>query len=194
MKELNLYKIKEMALDSGRAVYSAQQLANLLAKPKNIAKVYLWRLVQKGLSKKLFRGRVSFIDDDYIIASQLSEPCYISLSSALLFHGLVRQVPRYVECVTSKNSRNYNSLGVIYHKIPPALMYGYAKLRKAQSYIFVAEPEKAVIDSLYLNQITGKAARELLPNLDFGKLEGYAMRFNGRGANKLRKWLHAQKK
>ena len=44
MKELTLYKIKEMALNSGRAVYSTSQLSNLIGKSYPVSSVYLKRL------------------------------------------------------------------------------------------------------------------------------------------------------
>lgn len=189
MEKLNLYKIKEMALKSNRAVYSIQQLANLIKKPKKIAKVYLSRLVEKGLAKKILRGRISFVNDEYVIASQLLEPCYISLSSALLFHEMIQQVPRDIECVSPKNSRRYIEHGVVYHKIHPSLFYGYEKYSKSNSYIFVADPEKAVIDGVYLNLLPANILDDILNKLDKGKLKKYISRFKGRGKEKLRRVL-----
>ena len=189
MEKLNLYKIKEMALKSNRAVYSIQQLANLIKKPKTIAKVYLSRLVEKGLAKKILRGKISFVDDEYVIASQLLEPCYISLSSALLFHEIIQQVPRDIECVSSKNSRRYIKQGITYHKIPPSLFYGYEKYSKGNSYIFVANPEKAVVDGVYLNLIPTNIIDDILNKLDKSKLKRYVSRFKGRGKGKLKRML-----
>ena len=133
MEKLNLYKIKEMALRRKRAVYSVQQLANLIGKPKTIAKVYLSRLVEKGLAKRILRGKITFVDDDHVVASQLLEPCYISLMSALLFHELINQVPKQVECVSPRNSRRYPEHGVIYHKIPASLFFGYERYQKSNT-------------------------------------------------------------
>lgn len=186
MEKLNLYKIRDLALKSGRAVFSIQQLANLIGKPKSVAKVYASRMVKKGLAKRLLRGRISFVDDDFVVASQLMEPSYISLNSALLFHGIVQQVPASIECVTPKNSRRHVKLGIVYHKIPPRLLFGYKKYRKAGSYIFVAEPEKALLDGIYLNVFRKGMVAELIKKMDRKKLEKYAAAFTGRGAKKAR--------
>ncbi len=105
---MNIYQIRELALKSGRAVYTAQQLANLINKPKSIATVYLQRLVRKGLAKKILRGRITFSEDDAVIAAQLIEPSYISFYSALAFHNLVKQVPRNTECATTKKKLQEN--------------------------------------------------------------------------------------
>src|SRR3989344_748626 len=106
MKQLSLYKIRDLSLESGRAVFSVQQLSNLIGKSRAVATVYSNRLVRKGLAFRVLKGKISFIDDDFIVATQLIEPSYISLDSALLFHGIITQVPKSVECVTTKNSLN----------------------------------------------------------------------------------------
>lgn len=189
MKNLNLYKIKEMALKSKMAVYSIQQLANLIGKPKSVANVYASRLVNKGMAKKLLQGKITFIDDDQIIASQLIEPAYISLSSALLFYNMITQVPTHIECVTPKNSIRYKDLGVVYHKIPSSLFFGYDRFRKGESYILIADREKALVDAVYLNLVPKTMIQELVNSLDKNKLERYIKRFRGRGRKKLERWL-----
>lgn len=189
MERTNLYKIRDLALASGSAVFSVAQLANLIGKPKAVAAVYSSRLARKGLAKRLLRGKISFVDDDFVIATQLLSPSYISLSSALLFHELVQQVPAQVECVTTVNRRDYPKLGISYHKIPPTLFFGYSKYDKSGSYMFVADKEKAVIDSVYLNRFPEGSLHEILPKLDAGKLKEHIRRFKGRGRKKLENWL-----
>jgi predicted transcriptional regulator of viral defense system len=185
----NIYEIKERAIKSGRVVFSVAQLANLMGKPKSTAKVYMHRMVKKGIAKKLMRGKISFSEDDYAIASQLVEPSYISLDSALLFHELIMQVPASTECVTTKNAIRYRGLGISYHRISPRLFYGYKKQRRGDTYAFMAEAEKALIDAVYLNAIAKKHARELAGKMDGRKLKEYIARFQGRGKKKLVEWL-----
>ena len=189
MKELNIYKIRDLALNSKRAVYSIQQLSNLIKKPKRIAKVYASRIVRKGLASKPMRGRLAFVDDLYVMATQLIEPSYISLFSSLNFHGLMTQVPRDIECVTPKNSRCFETLGIVYHKIPPSLFYGYEKYAKAGSYVFVADPEKAVVDGVYLNALPENMMTEVVERMDRRKLEMYVRRYEGHGRKKLERCL-----
>ncbi|MEW6528333.1 MAG: hypothetical protein AB1391_00440 [Candidatus Micrarchaeota archaeon] len=189
MKKTNLYEIKEMAKRAGRALYSIQQLANLINKPKTIAKVYSTRLTKKGLAEKVLRGKISFTSDNFVIASQLIEPSYISLFSALLFHQLIKQVPKNVQCVTTTNSREYNSLGIKYYKIPSRLFYGYKKYKKDFSYIIVADPEKAIIDAIYLDTTSKDVVKEIYNDLDKKKLNEYLERFYGWGKKKISEWL-----
>jgi predicted transcriptional regulator of viral defense system len=190
MKRISLYEIRDKALKSKRAVYSVQQLANLIGKSKDIAKVYMSRLVKKGLARKIIRGRITFVDDSYVIAAQIYEPSYISLVSALLFHEMIQQVPKNIECVSPKNSRRYVDEGIVYHKIPPSLYYGYERYKKSGSYIFVADPEKAVIDGIYLNLLPKNIVKDILQRIDKDKMKGYVSRFKGRGKKKLERILY----
>lgn len=48
LKGLSVYEIRDMALKSGRSVFSPQQLSNLIGRPKPIATVYMNRLVVRG--------------------------------------------------------------------------------------------------------------------------------------------------
>lgn len=185
MKELALYQIRDLALESGRAVFSMQQLSNLIGKKKAICTVYASRLVEKGLAVRVLKGKISFEKDDFIIAAQLVEPSYISLGSALLFHGITRQVQKYIECVTTKNSFRFKKLAIIYHKIPAQLFFGFKKHAKGNSYAMVAEPEKALLDGLYLNIFSKKDLTELSKKTDLQKLRGFVRKFRGRGRKKL---------
>lgn len=178
MKETNLYEIKEQAINSGRMVFDSLSLSNLIGKKREIAKVYISRLAKAGLAKKLIRGKISFTDDEYIIATQLFEPCYISLLSALNFHGLVQQISKNIQCINPKNTRTYPDLGVEYHKISGKLFFGYKTYKKGDSYIFVAGKEKAVLDGLYLGQIEESFLKEVFNQLDTKILLEYSKKFS----------------
>jgi predicted transcriptional regulator of viral defense system len=93
---MKIYGIRDNALYSGRLVYRTRQLAKLVGVPDSHAKVYAYRLVQKCMAWRLSRGSISFTHDTFIIASQLIEPSYVSMHSALYLRGLIDQVPSIV--------------------------------------------------------------------------------------------------
>jgi predicted transcriptional regulator of viral defense system len=47
------------------------------------------RLVNNRLTTRLINGNISFIKDNFLIASQLISPSYISMNSALLYHNII---------------------------------------------------------------------------------------------------------
>ncbi len=185
MEKTSLYRIRDAAINSRRAVFSAQQLSNLTGRPRPIAKVYLSRLVKAQLAQRLVRGKISFVDDNYVEATQMIEPSYVSLDSALLFHGIIQQIQASVECVTPINSIRFKSLGIIYHKVPKSLFFGYSRHERMGSYVFVAELEKAFIDGLYLNRYGLSDLLEHASSLDIRKLATLSTRFDGRGSHKI---------
>ncbi len=185
MKEVSVYQIRETALGTGRAVFSVQQLSNLIGKSRAVSTVYLSRLVKKGLASRLMKGKISFVEDDFVIATQLLEPSYVSLDSALLMHGIIKQVPNMVECVTTKNSVRYKELGIVYHKLPGSMFSGYRRESKGSSYFFLAEPEKAFIDGIYLNFYSMDDIVEHLDRLDLEEMRKMACALRVRGAIKI---------
>lgn len=189
MKELSLFKIRDMALNSGVSVYNSQEFSNLINKNRNISLVYMNRLVKNGLATRLINGRISIIEDDFIIASQLVSPAYISLNSALLFHNISYQVPEYVECVSTRNSINYYDLGIVYHKMNPALFFGYRRYEKSRSFIFVANPDKAVFDGLYLKIFSKYDMIDFRKEIDFSELLERLKNIRIRGIERIREML-----
>lgn len=185
MTKLPLYQVRDMAVTSGRLVFDVQQLANLIGKPRPVARVYSSRLVERGMAQRLMRGRISFTENEFIIASQLYEPSYISLDSALLYHHVKEQIPKNVQCVYPGNSIKLNDLGIVYHKIPHKMFFGYRRYGTEGSYIMVADAEKALLDGYYLGTFSLNQLAEYSSGLNFRDYRQSLSRFNGKGSKKL---------
>jgi predicted transcriptional regulator of viral defense system len=186
---MKIYEIRDHALSSGRLVYRTRQLAKLVGVPDSHAKVYAYRLVQKGMAWRLSRGSISFTHDTFIIASQLIEPSYVSMHSALYLRGLIDQVPSIVEAVTTKRPAWLRDLGIRYRKISGKLFFGYERLARANSYVFVATPEKAVLDTVYFG---GSPDPSVLDQLDKEKILEISEAFLGLRsyrAKKVARWI-----
>lgn len=83
------------------------------------------------------------------IANRLQVPSYLSLTSALTYHALTTQVQQgYFESIATRRSKAYQAGGhsFVFHKIQGNLFTGLTRLEG----IFVAEPEKALLDGAYL--------------------------------------------
>ncbi len=146
---MNLYEIREKLLSSGRAVFDLSQLSNLLGIPRTHAKVYASRLIERGWAWRPMRGIIALTSDEFVIASQLIEPSYISMHAALYLLELVDQIPSQIECVTTKYSTVVS--GIRYRKARSSLFFGYKRMEKAGSYVFTALPEKALLDMVYFD-------------------------------------------
>ncbi len=89
----------------------------------------------------------------FLIANRMMPASYVSLQSALAFYELI---PEYVPQTTSVTGRRAGvwrtPLGqYIFRRIQPALLWGYAQQEVSpRQYAFVATPEKALLDLIYL--------------------------------------------
>ena len=128
---------------------------------RQVMRNQLTRWQKKGLLIQLKRGVYVLNKNDrkvnpsrFFFANQLLWPSYVSLESALGHYGLIPEAVMDVTSVTSKKtSRFKNLLGeFIFQRIKPAAFRGFRSYKdEAGLDVFIAEPEKAVIDFLYLN-------------------------------------------
>jgi len=142
------------------------------------------RWAAKGLLIKLKRGAYILNDSDRkiapsrdFVANQLYSPSYVSLEDALNFYGLIpERVTDVTSVTTRKTLRINNRLGsFIYQHIKPSVFRGFKALKdEAGVSFFIAEPEKAVMDFLYLNlhKFQKDYAGALRESYRFQNLEG----------------------
>ena len=92
-------------------------------------------------------------------------PCYISMQSALYYHGMISQIPAITYSVSPARTHIYKTpLGTFsIHHINPTFFLGYEPVGK--SGIKMATPEKALLDFLYLGPAKSGLFR-YLPELE----------------------------
>jgi predicted transcriptional regulator of viral defense system len=88
------------------------------------------------------------------IANQLYSPSYVSMEYALQYYGLIPERVGDVTSVTTKKTfRLANELGTFtYQHIKPEAFRGFKAVRGEMGLaFFIARPEKALVDFIYLN-------------------------------------------
>ena len=135
----------------------------------NTHQVYAWkpdfdrnqfvRWTKKGLLLRLRQGYYSFPeykskpDFTLYIANRIYRPSYISLHSALAFYGIIPEAIVQITSVTSLKTESFqNEFGAyVYKSVRDELMFGYDIKPNADGRsIQLAQPEKALLDLLYL--------------------------------------------
>lgn len=119
-------------------------------------RLYEWQ--KKGYLEKITNNFYIFADkkfSDYamnFIANKLYEPSYLSLEYALNYYSLIPEVVFWRTSVSSKKTRTIISkLGNFsYRKIKKELFFGYKLIEDDGISFKIAEPEKAMLDFLYL--------------------------------------------
>jgi len=120
----------------------------------------LSRWVKSGKLIQLRRGLYALSEPHqkiaphpFFVANRLKRASYISLQSALEYHGLIPEyVPSFTSVTTGRPETFSTPLGnFIFKHIKKDLFFGYQKveLGGGQS-AFVARPEKALLDLFYL--------------------------------------------
>jgi predicted transcriptional regulator of viral defense system len=133
------------------------------------ASTILARLEQAGHLVRLKRSLWIFPDkiDPLTLAEYLTYPfpAYISLQSALFFHGMISQIPETIFVVSPARTRTYRTrLGIFsIHHISPSFFFGFTAMPSGCN---MATPEKALLDFFYLSPAKSNLFRAL-PEIDF---------------------------
>jgi len=168
---------------------------------------------KKGYVVQIARGLYTFPEissDGYFYwyaSNKLVKPSYISLHSALSWYGFIPEESFQVTAITSKKTRELagKSFNFHYRNIKPRAYLGYRLLPWSGTNIRVAEPEKALVDLLYLHEsmnnpddfASWRLNREVITEqIDFSVFELYALEVQNKACysrcQKLKKWLHAE--
>lgn len=161
--------------------FTMADLQKITDLPKESLKVALSRLAKKGVLTRIKRG-IYQLESSSInipkIANQLYYPSYLSFESALSRYGILSQVPYTQTFATTKKTKRMSLWGtdVEFRQLKKDLFFGYVM----DNGIYVAEPEKALLDQLYMD---GRGKGELnIKELDLKEInkklfEKYAKRF-----------------
>ncbi|MEW5936614.1 MAG: type IV toxin-antitoxin system AbiEi family antitoxin [Candidatus Thermoplasmatota archaeon] len=188
-----------MVLDALRrhAVFNVGTLASLLGKERAYAKVYLHRLKERGLVFELQRNAFTLHEDPFLVASRIIWPSYISLWSALRHHDLTEQVPHVISVITTRRkSRKAIAFGnskIVFVSVRPEHFFGFEKERIAEIEVFIADPEKALIDCVLLKRVSVSEVFEMMhenvQRLDTEKIVRYIRRARSKALAKRFGWM-----
>ena len=126
----------------------------------------LKRWEKRGLLIRLRKGFYLFNENDRAfdpdlsyIANHLYEPSYVSLEYALNSYSLIPERVIAVTSITTRKTMQFkNDFGnFTYQHIQPKAFRGFQRMGEGRFSFLMAEPEKAVVDFLYLN--LGRFAR-----------------------------------
>lgn len=187
----------------GLRVFTTADIRTLTGLAPGAATHALARLAGQDLITRVKRGvwisRLSPSVHPYEAIPYLMAPwpAYLSLYSALADYGLVEEIPHVVFAVSAANPKHYRTpLGEFHiHHLPQRLMWGYEVKAIDRGGYPVAEPEKALLDLVYLalaprSSLQLPYQRDRRWKLDRATLSRYAARFSSRA---LTSWLREQR-
>jgi predicted transcriptional regulator of viral defense system len=150
---------KFLSIVSQETVFSSALLLTLGEDPAAVRK-QITRWVKAGKLIQLRRSLYTLAEpygkmtpSAYLIANRLHKPSYVSLQSALAYHGLI---PEYVPVVTSVTTTRpeevITPLGrFIYRHCKRTFFSGFREIEVTPGQMaLLATPEKAILDLVYL--------------------------------------------
>ena len=190
-------KLKTGRLDWSLVLRDEARIADVLLTDELASKLNVAAgSVAKALSRLEKRGLVNRVADgvylnrfvrdhsatDFI--GILRPDSYVSLESALHHWGLSTQSPATLTCVTTGKPKEYRTpmFTITFRSISKRLFWGFVEKRTRYSKYRIAEPEKALLDWIYLSLQAGLAPS--LDEIDFKpvdkeKLMQYAAKYPG---------------
>lgn len=121
----------------------------------------LQSLESKGELIRLKKGTYTFRDlpHRYVIAGLLYQPSYLSFESALSFYSLIPERVDLIQSVTQSRSTKINTpIGTFHYHAQQLELYaaGMSMRLVDQQPVFIATPEKALLDTLHQHQLKAK--------------------------------------
>jgi predicted transcriptional regulator of viral defense system len=140
-------------------VFSASLLQTGDVSRKELS-VQLSRWIASGRLIQLRRGVYTIAEPyrktdphPFLVANSLRRNSYVSLQSALAFHGLIPEhVPVCTSVTTGRSEQIKTALGTYhYRRVKPDYLFGFGQEEVAPNqYAFLAVAEKALLDLVYL--------------------------------------------
>lgn len=157
---MRLIDVLAMIQRLDQSVLETGDVAAILGVGKAHASKMAGRLEEAGHLVALRRGVWAFPGrtDPMSIPECLTapQPAYVSLQSALYYHGMLSQIPSSLYAVSLARTRRYSTpLGAVsVHHVAPDFFFGYETV--SEKAIRMARPEKALLDIFYLSPVKSR--------------------------------------
>lgn len=158
-----------------RPVFTTFELAAISGKSLSATTQALNYLQSQGVIFKIYRGVWGEAGSDRISAYTIipflfpRQRAYVSFISALHLYGIIEQIPQVITLASTTHTKMIKTSIATYvvHRIAPSFFDGFKWYKETENFL-IAEPEKALVDSLYLSARKIKQFRHF-PELHFPK-------------------------
>lgn len=141
-----------------QSVFTTYQLAALSGKSLSATTQALNYLQKQGLIFKIYRGIWAEVGNEslnpYSVIPFLfpRHRAYISFISALHLYGIIEQIPQVISLASTAHIKIIHTQIATFsvHRIAPLFFAGFSWYKGTGTFL-IAEPEKALVDSLYLS-------------------------------------------
>lgn len=169
-----VFTTRELSAISGKSLSNTTQALNYLVGQELIIKIYRGIWAEAGNKQLSPYAAIQFLFPIH--------RAYVSFISALHLYGIIEQIPQVITLASTAHTRAIHTEIADFqaHRIHPAFFDGFSWYKGIGSFL-IAEPEKALVDCLYLSAYKKKQFC-YFPELHFPKSFSF---------QKAREWVKA---
>ena len=164
--------------------FNNKRVRELIGKDSAYTWLVVHRLKREKLVTEIEKDKYTVYDDPILVASNLTWPSYISCWAALRHHGLTEQLPTVIHVVTTRSRKRrevaFGGARIVFIRTKPSSFFGFDKLQRDGLEIFMAEPEKALLDSALFHRISfsevADMTRKNFKSIDVERLVGHLLK------------------
>jgi predicted transcriptional regulator of viral defense system len=180
-KEMSDIEFIQTLRGFNKPYFTLADLEKILKMKRDSLYVTLSRLVKSGVLIRLQRGVYQPEFQGLELektANELYYPSYLSFESALSRYGILSQIPYTLTFATTRRSKKLLLAGreVEYRQLKKEYFFGYI----LDNGIYIAEPEKALLDQLYMmskGKVSSDVSEWSLVDLKKNKFLQYSKKF-----------------
>lgn len=176
--------VQETLQRKGIALVTPRDVERLFSLSSENTKYFLETYTKRGLFVRVKNGLYALKNNfprEEVVANALYKPSYISLEYAMARYGIIPEMPYTVTSVTTKITATFSVKEKVftYTKIKHGAYAGYVPEKIGGHTVFMAEPEKALVDYLYFVALGKKKLNDRIDpsRLDKQKVYAYAALF-----------------
>lgn len=141
--------------NKGFSVFTPKEFAQIFDVSDLATQQFIHTHTQKNFFTKLRNGLYALEEKRpnlYFAANKIYSPSYVSLETALSYYGIIPETVYSITSITPKAKREFEAFGMSfsYTSIKKEAFQGYTVKKENDKTFFIAEPEKALADYLYL--------------------------------------------
>lgn len=164
--------------------FNNKRVRELIGKDSRYTWLVVHRLKREKLITQIEKDKYTVHDDPLLVASSLTWPSYISCWAALRHHGFTEQLPATVHVITPRSRKRkqitFGRAKIVFIRVRQSSFFGFDKLQRDGFEIFMAEPEKALVDSVLFRQISfsevADMAQKNFKSINVGKLVDHLLK------------------
>jgi hypothetical protein len=167
--------IRDLITEWPKCFIKDTDLEMLLGKTDEARYSLVKRALKKGLLIRIKRGlyliagkNKKSLPDEFEMALTIYGPSFVSLESALSYHGWIPEIVYTTTCVSTKRAKEFETpIGIFsYRRVPTKKFYtGVERIEINKGVIFVATPWRALADFIYTRRKSWENLSELEADL-----------------------------